>query len=79
MGANLDSLAVVPIRGEVKHPGRLICAAREEPRTICRPAQVQYGSLMRVHGFSLTLPLGRYLINADLRESDASARHSQHK
>jgi hypothetical protein len=74
MSANLDGLTVVSIDGKVKHPSRLVGAAREEFRTICRPAKVQYGALMRVHGFSLALSLGSYLINAHLSESDASAR-----
>lgn len=77
MGANLDGLTVVSIDGKVKHPGRLVGAAREELGAICRPAEVQYGSFMRVHCFSLTLSLGSYLINADLSVGDASARHSR--
>jgi hypothetical protein len=40
MSANLDGLTVVSIGGEVEHPRRLVCAAREEFRTICRPAKV---------------------------------------
>ncbi len=79
MDANLDGLTIVSIDRKVKHPGRLVGAAREELGTICRPAEVQHGAFMRVHGFSLTLSLGSYLINADLSVTDASARHSRYK
>ena len=34
MGANLDGLSIISIVGKVKHPGRLVGAAREEPGTV---------------------------------------------